>query len=96
MAKLIKIVNERMQIRENSPTFYLRILGRKLKMFFRTKISNITKRPARETLIIDRDKRQKRHHVEEQRENGEWQNVHNECIPFADQKEQDSKKNKLQ
>jgi len=94
LAKLIKIFNENMEARENTPTYYLHIFGRRLKQYFRTKYSKETKRPARETLIIDRDKQQKRHRVDEQNENGEWQNVHNECISFDDQKELDRKKMK--
>ena len=84
-----------MEARENSPTYYLKILGRRLKQYFRTKYSIVTKRPTLDTLIIDRDKQQKRHRVDEQNENGEWQNVHNECIPFVDQKELDRKKMKF-
>jgi len=41
-----------------------------------------TGKVARETLIIDKEARRKRHIVEEQNENGEWIKVHEEDEPL--------------
>jgi hypothetical protein len=45
------------------------------------KVSN-TGRPARETLIIDKETKRKYHFVEEQNEKGEWVIVHNKDEPL--------------
>lgn len=42
------------------------------------KVSQNTKRPTRERLVIDRRNRRKYHHVEEQDESGNWSTVHHE------------------
>jgi len=41
-----------------------------------TKTAGESKRPAKETLLIDKSRNRKFHLVEEQREDGEWEIVH--------------------
>jgi hypothetical protein len=53
----------------------------KLKSRYKTKTSGETKRPARDNIIIDRDRRKIIHQVWEQNPNGEWELVHDEEKP---------------
>lgn len=50
----------------------------------RDKISKGTKRPAREILIIDKERKVKIHRVWEKDQKGEWVSVHEEEIPFEE------------
>jgi hypothetical protein len=54
----------------------------KLKSRYKTKISGETKRPARDNIIIDRDRKNIIHQVWEQNKNGEWELVHDEEKPI--------------
>jgi len=53
-----------------------------LKSRYKTKISQGTKRPARDNIIIDRDGKKIIHQVWEQNQNGEWELVHDEEKPI--------------
>jgi hypothetical protein len=53
-----------------------------LKSRYKTKISEKTKRPARDNIIIDRDRKRIIHQVWEQNQNGEWDLVHDEEKPI--------------
>lgn len=48
----------------------------------RTKTSAVTKRPTRESYLVDRGKQRWIHRVWEQKTNGEWELVHDEKVPL--------------
>lgn len=56
----------------------------KLQSRYRTKTSGGTKRPARDNIIIDRDRKRIIHQVWEQDESGNWELVHDEEKPFPE------------
>lgn len=69
------------QARQKRP----RVQGWLVTVTERTKISGLTRRLTRESLRIDRslpDKTVKTHHVEERREDGAWEVVHDERIEY--------------
>jgi hypothetical protein len=78
-----KVINEGIEIRsrellkrknrDKSHKFY--------KNVFRIKLSK-NKRPARENILIDKERQVIVHHVEEQNECGEWKVVHSHEDPF--------------
>jgi len=61
--------------------------SRKLKSRYKTKISGETRRPARDSIVIDRDKGKIIHQVWEQNQKGEWKLVHNEEKPIPKKRE---------
>jgi len=56
----------------------------KLLSRFMTKISRKTKRPSKDELRFDWEKREIHHKVWEQNEKGEWEVVHDEIKPFPE------------
>lgn len=56
----------------------------KLLSRLKTKTSRETKRPARDNIIIDRNRQKVIHEVWEQNENGEWELVHDEEKPLSE------------
>lgn len=56
----------------------------KLQSRYKTKASGGTRRPAKDKLIIDRENRKIIHKVWEQKENGDWELVHDEEKPFPE------------
>jgi hypothetical protein len=78
---IVKVINESEAIKDNQ-SYYIRGLKQKLRKFFRWKISRRTKRPTKELLEFDKQRRLKIHIVEEQNEIGEWELAHYEEEPF--------------
>ena len=54
----------------------------KLRSRYKTKTSGETKRPARDNIVIDRDRKRIIHQVWEQNQNAEWELVHDEEKPI--------------
>jgi len=76
--RLIKVVtNETISLSDRIRTKHFNSL-RKLKRRYKTKISGETKRPARDIILIDRERGKVIHRVWEQDPSGEWELVHYE------------------
>lgn len=82
---IVKVINESETI-DDSQNYYIRGLKGKLRKFFRWKISARTKRPTKELLEFDKQRRIKIHRVEEQNELGKWELVHYEEEPFRERR----------